>query len=118
MNTVKIHRLVAETFIPNPKNKPQVNHKDGNKLNNAIYNLEWTTQLENMQHAWKNKLICGNKGNKGENNPRSKLTWKDVEFIRKNYKPYDKNFGAVALAKHFNVHRDSINRIVNKKYWK
>ena len=51
-----IHRLVAETFIPNPKKLPQVNHKDGNKLNNNIDNLEWCSNLYNQQHAWKNKL--------------------------------------------------------------
>lgn len=52
--TLKPHRLVALAFIPNMENKPQVNHKDGNKNNNNESNLEWVTNLENMQHC--NKL--------------------------------------------------------------
>lgn len=111
----QIHRLVAETFISNELNKPQVNHKDGNKQNNRVDNLEWVTQLENMQHAWSNGLI---QGNAGENNSRSKLSEIDVCFIRSNHIPRSKVYGTIALAKHFGVHRDTIGRIINGKYWR
>jgi len=54
--TVKIHRLMAEVFIPNTYNKETVNHIDGNKLNNHISNLEWATYSENIKHAYENGL--------------------------------------------------------------
>ena len=52
----KIHRLVALHYLPNPNNYKCVNHKDGNKQNNSINNLEWCTYSQNMKHAYDNKL--------------------------------------------------------------
>jgi hypothetical protein len=55
--THKIHRLVAQHFISNPDQKPMINHKDGNKANNYFENLEWSTNAENIQHAYDIGLI-------------------------------------------------------------
>ena len=59
---ITIHRLVAQAFIPNPFNKPYINHKDGIKTNNSIENLEWVTNSENMLHAHETGLVPLKKG--------------------------------------------------------
>lgn len=71
-----IHKLVAETFIPNPDNKPQVNHIDGDKANNRVENLEWCTYRENINHA-----ILHNLSSCGERNGMAKLNINDVLYI-------------------------------------
>ncbi len=102
-----VHRLVAEQYVPNPENKPQVNHKDGNKLNNHYTNLEWVTNQENRDHTVRSNLqISGSKC------PWAKLTEDDVLFIRKS------SLSNTQLAKMFNVQRGTIQNIKQYKRWK
>lgn len=71
-----LHRLVAEAYIPNPEHKPEVNHKDGNKSNNALNNLEWVTSYENKKHAKENNLVHYSKG---EDSGRAKYLNNEIE---------------------------------------
>lgn len=108
----KIHKAVAETFIPNPYNKREVNHIDGNKQNNNVQNLEWVTGAENMRHAAYNGLLHPNRGNE---HPSAKLTAEDVVYIREHYICRDKQYGSYALGRKFNVHPSVIFKVVNEK---
>ena len=103
-----VHRLVAEKYIPNPENKPQINHKDGNKLNNSVDNLEFVTNQENRNHALKNGLHIY-----GEKCSYSKLKEKDVIYILNNLEKSDKELSDI-----FNVSKSTINDIRKGRTWK
>lgn len=89
VKTAYIHRLVAETFIPNTLKNETVNHKDGNKWNNTVENLEWATQSEQNYHATRVLGIKRNTGKISEySHSRRTFTDDEVRFIRKsNLKP-------------------------------
>jgi transposase len=103
-----VHRLVAQAFLPNPDNKPYVNHKNGNPSDNRLENLEWCTPLENMSHGWAMGLI----NNRGENNGGAKLTEKDVVYIRTSMESNPE------LAERFGVGIGTINQVRCGYQWK
>lgn len=91
---------VAETFIPNPDNKPQVNHINGNKLDNSVDNLEWITNRDNVIHGMSN---FGHKG--------IKLTREQVDDIILKYETKQKN--QYELATEYNISQQHISKLVN-----
>lgn len=97
-----VHRLVATHFLPNGANKPMVNHKDRDKKNNHVSNLEWVNHQENMRHAARKGMII-----------HRKLSNMEVATIRY---VYDKGFmSAVELAKDFEQNYETILGIVNRE---
>lgn len=102
-----IHRIVALNFINNPKKYKQVNHKDGNKLNNNVENLEWCDAAFNSKHAAELGLYIS-----GEKHPFSKFKNEDIRFIR------TCGIGNLKLSKLFSVAEHTIFRIKNKQSYK
>lgn len=117
---VLLHRLVAQVFIPNPDNKPVVNHKNLNKQDNSINNLEWATQQENIDHYWdsseerksRRRIAKVKKGpSKGEDRWNAKLKIKEVLCIYKSTKTQK------WLSKKYGMSKGAIYGIKSGKTW-
>jgi predicted XRE-type DNA-binding protein len=111
--TITIHRLVAQAFIPNPENLPEVNHRNGNKTHNYYLNLEWITHLKNMQHAERMGLI---KHASGERINTCVVTGEMVLKIREIYSRGEltqKEVGNI-----FGVGQMLVSNIVRRNTWK
>jgi len=106
----RTHRVVAEAFIPNPENKPEVNHKDGVKTNNRVENLEWNTHSENIKHAHNTGL---KRNALGENHFRSTASNKLVVELKEalNEDKYTVDY----LVKKFKVSTHLISKVKNNK---
>jgi hypothetical protein len=109
-NPKAIHRLVAETYLPNPNNLPMVDHNDANKFNNNVCNLEWVTHSENMDRAKLKGRMA-----KGELNGNSLTNSADVDKIRELYSTG--KYKQIDLAKMFNVSQPTISQIIRKVTW-
>lgn len=109
--TKTIHRLIAEHFIECFIENGQVNHIDGNKLNNSIHNLEWVTPSENTRHAYNNGLCVFAK----TKIKRAKLSFEQVCEIRSKYSNNLKSLSFIA--KEYGVSRSTISRILRNERW-
>ena len=98
-----VHRLVALAFIPNPDNLPEVNHKDGDKSNNGVDNLEWVTGSQNVRHSMANGLS------------KTKLKYDDIQNIKKLYASGEYTY--YDLAKMYNVSYSNIGYVVRNDTW-
>jgi hypothetical protein len=105
-----IHRLVAMTFIPNPENKREVNHKDGDKLNNHVDNLEWCTRKENIRHSLDSGLLMTNGAHFN-----AILNLEQVKEIKIKLA---NGFKRSALAKEYSIGYATISLISTGKQWK
>ena len=110
--SLTVHRIVAIAFVPNPNNLPEVNHIDGNKLNNYPENFEWTSRRDNIKHAY---TFRDPATYKGSGNKNSKLTEEKVLKIREEYKLLKTTYKELALKN--NVGITLIGYIINNKVW-
>lgn len=111
-----VHRLVAETYIPNPHNLPCVNHIDGNKENNHVSNLEWVTHKENSQHASKMGLNDYQKTRKTKNNVSARyLTLEQANEIRSKFVSGSRTHGAHALGREYGIPHTAVLLIIKGK---
>ena len=111
-----IHRLVADHFINKISGKSEINHKDGNKSNNKIENLEWCTSKENKAHGWQTKLYKPHNNMRGEKHGNCKLSEEQVLKIRKLYDDKKKTLKELSML--FNTPHSTIQKIVYRKTWK
>ena len=109
---VLVHRLVALNFIPNPKGLPQVNHKDSNKLNNHVSNLEWVTQTDNMRHSWQAGTHVSPRG---EFARHAKLKQADIDQIQAMFK---EGRTGTSIAKQFSISAHHAYRIRDNVHWR
>jgi NUMOD4 motif-containing protein/HNH endonuclease len=114
MHKKSIARMVAKTFLPNPENKPEVNHKDGNKKNNRVRNLEWATTKENANHAVRAGLRLGPRGILHGD---CKLTEIQVLEIREKAKTRKHGFVS-KTAREYGVSHQLISAIIHRRIWK
>lgn len=108
----KLHRLIATCFIPNPLGLPEINHKDGNKTNNTLSNLEWCTSKHNINHAYQLGLM---KPKFGIENPSSKIRYIDLTIIKE---ALSKGHSGADIARYYKVDKSTIYRIKNNITWR
>ena len=106
-----VHRLVAEAFIPNPENLPEVNHESGDKTDNSVENLTWCDRLGNIHHAIEHGFI----NKRGTANWNAVLNDDEVRDIRKKF---EQGVTAREMADHYGLHPDTIRDIKRGKTWK
>lgn len=111
---VNIYRLVAIAFIPNPQNKPEVNHIDGVKTNSHVSNLEWATSSENSYHAYHTGLATA-PVLKGSKHGMTNLTEDDVIEIRR---LYSENVKRKEIMEMYGIAASPFHRIVSRKSWR